>query len=108
MGIQSDAGELLAFFYVKYNNDESVDAGTLLNELKWDGKKANKALQYLRDLHAINITLFFGNVDGLQNFYFSKLTPLGINMIEDKPQFKKTFSVDVNLVLAKFGWSVER
>jgi hypothetical protein len=107
MGIQEDAAELLTYFYIKYNEDESVDANKLLADLNWDGKKADRAMQYLKDLHAINITLYFGNVDGLQSFNFNKLTPIGINMVEDKKQFKKTFNIEVNLLFAKFGWGAQ-
>lgn len=105
MGIQSDAGEILVYFYKMYLENRQVNAQMLINETKWSGTKLDHALKYLKDIGAINIILTMGNVDGLQNFILTGLTPIGINIIENKKQFEHTFGFEVNLALFKFSWS---
>lgn len=105
MGIQKDAGEILLFIYDSYVNDRgSVNAQRLLDETQWDGKRIDRAIKYLKDMGAIDIVLTLGNVNGVQNFIMKKLTPLGINTVENQPEFKRNFGFEVNLGLLKFSW----
>ena len=41
---------------------------------------------------------------GVQHFILKKITPLGVNTVEDQPEFKKNFGFKVNLGLLKFSW----
>ena len=45
-----------------------------------------------------------GNHQGVQHFILNKITPIGINTVEDQPEFKKNFGFEVNLGLLKFSW----
>ena len=104
MGIQKDAGEILLFIYQCYIKDESVGADKLLQTTKWEGNRIDRAIKYLKDIRAIDIILTLGNVNGVQNFILKGLTPLGINIVENQPEFKKNFGFEVNLGLLKFSW----
>jgi hypothetical protein len=105
MGIQTDAGEVLVYFYKMYLESKQVNTQMLIDETKWPGNKLDRAVKYLKDIEALNIILTMGNVDGLQNFILTGLTPIGINIVENKKQFEHTFGFEVNLALFKFSWS---
>ena len=105
MGIQKDAGEILLFMYDRYVNDDSkVNAEVLLDTTKWEGNRIDRAIKYLKDIGAIDIILTLSNVKGVQHFILKKITPLGINIVENKPEFKRNFGFEVNLGLLKFSW----
>ena len=101
MGIKEDSGKILKYLYDQYVTENSVDANNLIEETSWDGKRIDRSLKYLKDINAIKITLFFGNVSGLQNFNFDKMTPDGISIIEDEASFKHTFGINLGI----FSWS---
>lgn len=103
MGIKEDAGNLLGYFYNRYVEGYTIKADELLDETKWDGNRADIAVKYLRDIDAIKITFLLGSTNGLQNFHISGLTPIGINIIEDRSKFKVTFGFEINLGLIKFN-----
>ena len=105
MGIQQDAGEILLFMYQSYTKDESIDAEKLLETTGWDGNRIDRAIKYLKDLSAIQIIHTLGNFKGVQHFIFRSLTPIGINIVENKPEFKRTFGFEIDLKLIKFSWS---
>lgn len=104
MGIQKDAGKILLFIYQCYIKDESVNAEKLLQTTKWEGNRIDRAIKYLKDIGAIDIILALGNVNGVQNFILKGLTPLGINIVENQPEFKRNFGFEVNLGLLKLSW----
>ena len=102
MGIQKDAGEILLFMYDKYiNDDEKVNAEVLLDTTKWEGNRIDRAIKYLKDIGAIDIILTLGNVKGVQHFILKKITPLGINIVENQLEFKRNFGFEVNLGIIK-------
>ncbi len=103
MSIKEDAGKLLGYIYNEYIKGNTIKAEDVLNETKWDGTRADIAVKYLRDVGAIKINLFLGNVNGLQNFFISGLTPIGIEMIENKSKFITTFGFEINLAVIKFN-----
>ncbi len=106
--IKNDAGKILLFIYDSYANDkDSVSPEKLLEVTKWDGNKIDRAIQYLKDIDAIDITFILGDVNGLRNFLFEKVTPIGTGMIENKRKFKKNFGFEVNIGLnpsVKLSW----
>ena len=105
MGIQKDAGEILLFMYDKYvNDDEKVNAEILLETTKWEGNRIDRAIKYLKDIGAIDIILTLGNVKGIQHFILKKITPLGINTVENQPEFKRNFNFTVNLGFIQYSW----
>jgi|SRR3989338_5394285 len=105
MTINEDAGEILLFIYDCYVNDkDSVNPEILLRTTKWDGNRIDRAIKYLKDLGAIDIILLLGNEENVQNFILKNVTPIGINMVENKPEFKRNFGFEVNLGLLKFSW----
>ena len=104
-GIQEDSGKILLFIYDSFiNNKPKLNAQILLEETKWDGNRIDRAVKYLKGIGAIDIVLTMGNHQGVQHFILKKITPLGINAVEDQPEFKKNFSFEVNLDLLKFSW----
>lgn len=86
MGIQDDANKLLNYIYKEYvNHGKTIDPTTLLAEFKtkgWDGKRIDRAIKYLKNIRAIDITLMLGNQEGVQNFILGGLTPEGIKKVE--------------------------
>ena len=109
MGIQNDAGQILLFIYDGYvNNKTKPNAQILLDETKWDGRRIDRAIKYLKDLEALELIFMVGQIKGLQIFILKKITPLGINIVENKPEFKRNFGFEVTLGLnpsLKFNWS---
>ena len=105
MTIKGDAGEILLFMYDCYVNDKgSVNPEKLLETTKWEGNRIDRAVKYLKEIGAIDTILTMGNHQGVQHFILKKITPLGINTVEDQPEFKKNFGFEVNLGLLKFSW----
>jgi hypothetical protein len=99
MGIKKDAGELLGYFYKKYRQEDNVwiTGKDVLEETKWEPKRINQAVTYLRDLNLIKINFSMGNYQGVFNFGVSGLTPIGINILEDEKEFSKNFGFEINL-----------
>ncbi|MBI3033182.1 hypothetical protein HYY69_06920 [Candidatus Woesearchaeota archaeon] len=105
MTIKGDAGEILLFMYDYYVNDKgSVNPEKLLETTKWEGNRIDRAVKYLKEIGAIDIILTMGNHQGVQHFILKKITPLGINTVEDQPEFKRNFGFEVNLGLLKLNW----
>ena len=106
MGVQKDAGELLAYLYNELivNNKSSIGTSEILNTTKWEGNRINHAYDYLNDLGLIKSSGGIGNNQGAKLFFIRGLYPLGINTLEDKKEFKKCFNFEVNLGLLKFSW----
>ncbi len=87
MGIIEDSHIVLRFIYDEYiDKNERVNPRKLLDkfEQEWEGKRIDRAIKYLRDIGAIEIILTMGNVDGVQNFIMRKLTPRGIEIVEEE------------------------
>jgi hypothetical protein len=106
MSVQKDAGELLLFFYDELVNKAKGSVGTqdVLNETGWDGNRINLAYNYLNDLGVLKSVGGLGNIEKAQIFFVSRLLPNGINIVEDQPEFKRTFGFEVNFGLFKFSW----
>ncbi len=105
MGIQQDAGELLAFIYRKYAEGcTSIGPIEVIQETQWHPGRINRAIAYLKDCGLLKIQPFLGNTNGVDNFYIHGLTPAGINIIENEPEFTKTFGFKINLGLVEFSW----
>ena len=112
MIIQEDAGKILLFIYDSYiNNKPKPNAKILLDETKWDGKRIDRAIRYLNDMNAVKIIFTADNrmYGGLTRFILKKITPLGINLVESKPEFKRSFGFGVNIGVnpsLNINWSV--
>ena len=110
MTIQKDSGQILLFIYDSYvNNKPKPNAQILLDETNWDGKRIDRAIRYLNDMNAVEIIFTADNrmYGGLTRFILKKITPLGINMVENKPEFKRNFGFEVTLGLnpsLKINW----
>lgn len=94
MGIQNDAGKILKIIYQRYIEDERIEPEVLVTRSGLDGREIDKAIKYLKDLGLIDIVHTMGNYEGVQNFVFKKLTPRGINIVENKQKFKETFNLE--------------
>ena len=112
MTIKEDAGKILLFIYDSYvNNKTKPNAQILLDETKWDGKRIDRAIKYLNDMTAIEVIFTADNrmYGGLTRFILKKITPLGINLVESKPEFKRSFGFGVNIGVnpsLNINWSV--
>ena len=81
MTIKEDSGQILIFIYDSYvNNKAKPNAQILLDETKWDGKRIDRAIKYLKDLGALELIFTAGQINGLQIFILKRVTPLGINL----------------------------
>ena len=110
MTIQEDSGKILLYVHDCYvNNRNKPNSKILFEETQWDGRRIDRVIKYLKDFWAIEIILTAGQMNGLQNFIFRKITPLGINIVENKPEFKRNFGFEVNIGLIpslKLSWGV--
>ncbi len=107
MTIQEDSGKILLFIYDScINNKPKPNARILLDETNWDGKRIDRAIRYLNDMGAIDVIFTADNrmYSGLTRFILKEITSLGINIVENKPEFKKNFGFEVNLGLLKISW----
>jgi hypothetical protein len=106
MGIQKDAGELLALLYkdkiegkgVKQNNEIKEETG-------WEELRINNALEYLVGKNLIEGKPIKTMGSNLAIFVHNKgMTSHGIDIIEDQEKFKGTFGFGINLGLINFSW----
>jgi hypothetical protein len=107
MGVKKDAGELLIYFYQELVNNkrQNITPENVLNETKWDANKINHAFRYLKDLGLLKEMGGFGNFNRVDNFIVLGLSPEGINIIENKPKFKRSFSFEIGIPdVFKFSW----
>ena len=84
MPIREDSDMILRFIYQEYvEKHHLVGSKDLLWQFKdWGGSRIDRAVKYLRDQGAIDIVLFMGNQNGLQNFMLKRITPIGIDRVE--------------------------
>lgn len=108
MTTKKDAAELLYYFYKMPLNNQPLLAENLLKETKWGSWRLEKAIRFLREANAINITIFKEKIERLQKFVVVRLTPTGVQTIEDKDQFKATFGFELNLNLKKWSWQISK
>lgn len=104
MTIQEDAAMILALIYYKYINklesqllsfEVITNNSDLERELNWDYSRVKRAIVYLEDKKIIGVSRFSTNMQ------IDKLTPEGIEIIENKKKFKITFGIELNLIIAK-------
>ena len=103
MGIQKDAGELLLYFYDVYTKkgvDMEVRHHEIMDMTKWEKTRLDIAIYYLVGRNLI------AGIDGFGGFYsVDKVLPDGIDIIENKNKFKRTFNFEVGVPgLFKFSW----
>jgi len=57
MTISGDAGELLAFIYEEYTKKDNtwIQNTIVIEKIKWDSGRINRAIDYLCDLDLIKI-----------------------------------------------------
>ena len=110
MGIQEDAGELLAYIYEQYILGKGkIMPQDIIYETKWDAGRINRAKTYLADLDLIKIVSLAGNTEGVHNFLIVGLMPSGIKTIENKKNFISTFGFEIGMPgVFKFSWKGER
>ena len=108
MKVGEDAGRMLAYLYNKLIKEgkQSISGDDISNETNWESNRINHAFDYISKLELIEKVILLGNTHGVKNFIITGLTPSGINTIEDEPEFKRNFSIGVNLLLANFTWGV--
>lgn len=104
---KKDAGELLYYFYKSLNN-HSISSESLLKETKWGSWRLENAIKYLKEIDAINITLFKEKIERLQKFVIVGLTPIGTKIIENKEKFKDIFGFELNITSEKWSWKTKK
>jgi len=108
MGIQKDAGELLVHVYNQYAHGDLGNGFMLLNIedlvtiTKWDRSKLYRAIAYLDDMKFIKTDPENHQLDIIYG-----MTPDGINTIENKEKFEKSFGFRINLGIVGFNWNVK-
>ena len=105
VGIQRDAGEVLAYIYNRYTANEKdfpMPDFKIIGEIKWDTGRIKRTVDYLDGKKLIEV------IRTLDGFMIEKPTPGGIDTIENKDKFKSTFGFEINLGLFKFSWSKEK
>lgn len=108
MGIQNDAGELLAFIYKdKTEKSEICQVDRIASETGWDEARIFAGLQYLKDKGLIDADSIGGFGIRVMDFTINDITANGIDIIENRSEFKTTFGFEINLGLVKFSWTKE-
>ena len=103
MGIQKDAGELLVYCYEEQLKGNSTDSSEFKSVSGWDITRALNAVRYLSDKGLIQ-----GQISDQGYFFVSRLLPQGIDIIENKNEFKNTFGFTVNLGVVSFSWGTKK
>lgn len=98
MSIIKEAGEILVYIY--NNRHNSPSSFKIAEDTKKNLKTIHEALDYLEKDYIIQI----GSRRANGNRCSIELEPIGIRLIENKPEFKRTFGFEVNLGLFKFKW----
>ena len=107
MGIQHDAGELLALIYQnKVSGKGNINTNQIEKETNWVGGKMTFALEYLIGKGLIDGEMIKGMGSGKTQFIHIKgITCHGIDVIENEEKFKGNFGFGINLGLVNFSWS---
>ncbi len=100
MAIREDAGRLLKYIYDQYvGGNEDIGSQLVYDHfVDWGDERAgriNRAIDYLRDLYTIKITLFIGNYNDVYNFQITGLTDVGVTIIEEEGEFRTKFGIDL-------------
>lgn len=106
MGIQKDAGEILAFLYKDKIEGKGVKQGDeIQKETEWEKIRINNALEYLIGKELIEGKSIKTLGSSLAVFVHNKgMTSYGIDIIEDQEKFKGTFGFGFNLGIFNFSW----
>ncbi len=109
MGIQKDAGELLAFIYKeKVEGNEVPSIRNITDTTKWDRDRVLNALQYLQGKNLINgQTIKTLGSSKPQFATVDDISPYGIDVLENEQEFNRTFNFSINLLFLKFSWGAE-
>jgi hypothetical protein len=94
MEIVKNAGRVLLLVYRMYVKKKRLNPEKLLELIDISPCEADLAVKYLRDEGLIDIILTFGNHNGLQHFILKKITPKGINIVEENEEFMNKFKIN--------------
>ena len=100
----------MLFLYQKQIKGEKFpDLEKLLETTKWEPNRLGLALDYLKNKGCLKVLQSLGNYQGIPNTILLSVTNQGIDIVEDKKEFQRTFSFTVNLGLISFSWgAIER
>jgi len=117
MTIKEDSGNVLLYVYKnKIEGNEMPHPDLLLNETGWKNIiRLNNAVQYLMEKEFVNGTLIRDlpskeeklltiKPTNIKYAVINDITHLGIDIVEDKPEFKNHFGISVNLGLIQINW----
>ena len=106
MGIQKDAGEILALLYKDKIDGNGVRQGDeIQKETVWEKIRINNALEYLAGKGLIDGKPIKTMGSSIAIFVHNKgMTSDGIDIIEDPKKFKGTFGFGFNLGIFNFSW----
>ncbi|MBI2664082.1 hypothetical protein HYX10_01930 [Candidatus Woesearchaeota archaeon] len=99
--------------YVTFGDKKIESEFEILKEGKFEDKQLygfiDRAIKYSDGIAAIEAIFTADNrmYGGLTRFILKKITPLGINIVENKPEFKRNFGFEVNVGLnpsVKLSW----
>ena len=94
---------LLYIYKCKTEGKEIPNPEQLLNETGWSDVRLNNALQYLVENEFIDADILTcQDSTKVEDVYIKDITSLGINIIEDGPEFKNHFGITLNLGVLQF------
>jgi len=104
MGVQKDAGELMAWIYKIYeeSKDGMIDIRpkTIIEETKWDVGRIARAINFISESGLIEM-----QSDDVMGFLMvTGVTPEGVKTVENSKKFKGAFSFTINLGAVAFSW----
>ncbi len=106
MGIQKDAGEILALLYKDKIESKGVKQGDeIQKETEWEKIRIENALEYLVGKGLVDGKPIKTMGSNLVIFVHNKgITSDGIDVIEDQEKFRGTFGFGFNLGIFNFSW----
>lgn len=106
MGIQKDAGEILALLYKDKIEGKGVkQSSEIEKETGWEKLRINNALEYLVGKSLISGEPIKTMGSSLAVFVHNRgMTSFGIDVIEDQKKFKGTFGFGINIGVFNFSW----
>jgi len=86
MSIRQDAGKLLIYIYIKYEEGQSIKYDDIKRNSKWEDVQIRNAIKYLKDRDYVKVIFFLGG-----SFFIEDVYPKAIDIVENNEEFLNTF-----------------
>ena len=103
------AGKILNFVYNnKFENNKIPSVNEIFIDSSLKPHQLEMALNYCMDKNYLKISKKFGvDKNGIRNMDILGITSEGIDLVEDKEKFQRSFGIGANLGIVNFNWSTQ-